>query len=319
MANDFNNNADIFVRNLVAHTNTLVTVSRDGTSSSSFPDLHEIFDSHAPVLSADGRFVAFESSASDLVANADTNGGPDVFVRDLQLGVTTLVSVNQDGTAAADNGGHSPAISANGQVVAFFSDSTDLVANQRVPIDNLFVRNLVSQTTTLVSINGAGTAGGNGGAVAFFVTNQFETGSILSVDGRFVVFNSNSSDLLTSDSGYTGIIGTFVRDVSSGTTTLIALGKPVPSPGLGSVDSYGIPYISADGRFVTFASFARDLVANDNNNTVDAFVSDRLTGTTTLLSAGNVSDNGSSSVFAPDTECRRQHGCFREYRRSPAE
>ncbi len=304
VANDFNNDADIFVRDLVAHTNTLVTVSRDGASSTSYPDTFNEFHNFAPVLSADGRFVAFYSTASDLSATADNNGVPDVFVRDLQLGVTTLVSVNQDGTAAGNDGGVSPAISADGKVVTFNSDSTDLVANQRVPIDNLFVRNLVSRSTTLVSVNATGTAGGNNGSEAVFDALQFETGSDLSADGRFVVFNSNSSDLLASDAVYTGIVGTYVRDVSGGTTTLIALGKPVPAPGLGSVDSVGVPYISGDGRFVTFASFARDLVADDNDNTIDAFVRDRLAGTTTLLSAGNVTYNGNSSAPVPSADGR---------------
>ena len=302
VANDFNSGDDLFVRDLVAHTNTLVTVSRDGASSTNYPDVFNKFHNFAPVLSADGRFVAFVSSASDLSATADSNGVPDVFVRDLQLGVTTLVSVNQDGTAAANDGALSPAISADGQVVSFNSDSIDLVANQRVPIYNLFVRDLASRTTTLASVNATGTAGGNNGSEAVFDALQFETGSDLSADGRFVVFNSSSSDLLADDAVYTGIVGTYVRDVSSGTTTLIALGKPVPSPGLGSVDSYGVPYISADGRFVTFASFARDLVADDNDNTLDAFVRDRLAGTTTLLSAGNVSYNGNSSAPVPSAD-----------------
>ena len=272
VANDFNNGKDIFVRDLVSRTNTLVTVGSNGTSSHSYPDLSRPFDSLAPVLSADGRFVAFESSASDLSATADTNGVPDVFVRDLQLGVTTLVSVNQDGTAAANDGALSPAISADGQVVAFNSDSTDLVANQRVPIYNLFVRDLASRTTTLASVNATGTAGGNAGVEDVFDALQFETGSDLSADGRFVVFNSRASDLLASDTAYTGIVRHLRSRREQRNDHAHRVRQTGASPGLGSVDSVGTPYISGDGRFVTFASFASDLVADDNDNTIDAFV-----------------------------------------------
>ena len=113
-------------------------------------------------ISADGRFVAFSSEASDLVAN-DTNGTTgDVFVRDLQLGTTTLVSINRFGTGSGNgSSGWLSAISADGRFVAFSSLASDLVANDTNGTDDVFVRDLQLGTTTLVSINRFGTGSGN--------------------------------------------------------------------------------------------------------------------------------------------------------------
>ena len=115
----------------------------------------------SPAISADGRFVAFNSEASDLVAN-DTNGTSDVFVRDLQLGTTTLVSVNRFGTGSGNSSSGASVISADGRFVAFASDASDLVANDiNGATNDVFVRDLQLGTTTLVSINRFGTGSGN--------------------------------------------------------------------------------------------------------------------------------------------------------------
>ncbi len=130
----------------------LVSINQAGTGSGNGVSFN-------PVFSTDGRFVAFSSGASDLVAN-DTNGTEDVFVRDLQTGTTTLVSINRTGTGS--NGGSSdPVISADDRFVAFLSDASDLVANDTNNTTDMFVRDLQTGTTTLVSVNRAGT-GGNG-------------------------------------------------------------------------------------------------------------------------------------------------------------
>ena len=126
MANDTNGTTnDVFVRDLQLGTTTLVSVNRFGTGSGNG-------SSFGPVISADGRFVAFGSAASDLVAN-DTNGATnDVFVRDLQLGTTTLVSINRFGTGSGNSfsgGPAGPVISADGRFVAIQSAASDLVAN----------------------------------------------------------------------------------------------------------------------------------------------------------------------------------------------
>jgi Tol biopolymer transport system component len=122
-------------------TTTLVSVNRAGTGSGNG-------FSTSPVLSATGRFVAFVSTASDLVAN-DTNGAPDVFVRDLKTGTTTLVSVNRAGTDSGNGasfGSYAPLLSADGRVVAFQSAASDLVANDTNGAGDVFAR-LFSVTT----------------------------------------------------------------------------------------------------------------------------------------------------------------------------
>ena len=113
--------SDVFVRDLQLGTTTLVSINRFGTGSgNSF--------SIVPVISADGRFVAFSSNASDLTAN-DTNTTSDLFVRDLQMGTTTLVSINRFGTGSGNNVSFAPVISADGRFVAFQSGASDLTAN----------------------------------------------------------------------------------------------------------------------------------------------------------------------------------------------
>ena len=120
-------------------TTTLVSINRFGTGSgNSLSGVPAV-----PVISADGRFVAFNSAASDLVAN-DTNGTDDVFVRDLQLGTTTLVSINRFGTGSGNGPsggpGGGPVISADGRFVAFRSFASDLVPNDTNGTTDVFVR-----------------------------------------------------------------------------------------------------------------------------------------------------------------------------------
>ena len=129
-----------------------------------------------PSISADGRYVAFESGSfagitlpapSDLVDGLTvTNDAPNVYVRDRLLNTTTCVSVNTSGTATGDDDSRYPIISANGQFVVFLSNATDLVPNDNEGnnpdhTQNVFVRNLATGTTTLVSVNAAGNGPGN--------------------------------------------------------------------------------------------------------------------------------------------------------------
>src|SRR5262249_30552769 len=139
--------------------------------------------SNAPSVSADGRYVAFVSSAPDLVPG-DTNGTGDVFVRDLKAGTTTLVSVNSAGTASGNRASQSPSISAAGRYVAFVSFATDLVANDANGTGDVFVRDLWTGTTTLVSVNQAGTASANGNSA----------NPVISADGSHVAFVSLATD-----------------------------------------------------------------------------------------------------------------------------
>jgi Tol biopolymer transport system component len=271
----------------------LVSVNKDGTDSGNG-------SSERPVISADGRFVAFVSEASDLVAT-DTNDpgfrGSDIFVRDLQSGTTTLVSVNKDGTDSGNNRSSVPVISADGRFVAFLSDASDLVAADNNGAGDVFVRDLQSGTTTLVSVNKDGTDSGNG----------FSGGApAISADGRFVAFTSSAHDLVATDTNSIDVWngGVFVRDLRSGTTTLVSVNKDGTDSGN---SGSGGPVISADGRFVAFGSTASDLVAIDSDYMPNVYVRDLQRGTTTLVSVntdGTDSGNNASWVGAISADGR---------------
>ena len=149
-----NGRNDIFHRDLQTGVTKLVSVNLSGTGGGNG-------DSQNPAISADGRYVAFESLASNLVA-LDTTTQSDVFVYDAQTSVTTLVSVNSEGTGSGNLGSVKPTISANGRVVAFQSSASNLSSIDANNFDDIFTRDLQTGTTSLVSCNATCSASGNG-------------------------------------------------------------------------------------------------------------------------------------------------------------
>ena len=235
-------------------------------------------NSFEPTLSADSRFAAFFSFASNLVPN-DTNGIEDIFVHDRTTGATTRVSVDSAGVEA--NGGSSnPSLSADGRFVAFESNASNLVANDTNVRLDIFVHDRQTGETTRVSLGPAGLQS-NG--------NSFDTA--ISADGRFVAFQSFASNLVANDTNNQADV--FVHDRQSGETTRVSLADGGAEANSGS----SLGGISADDRLVTFRSDATNLVANDTNNTFDIFVRDRQANTTTRvsLSTAGVEANGSSN------------------------
>jgi len=277
VSNDANSTTDVFVRDVRRATTLLVSANAAGTSTGNS-------SSSSPVVTPNGRFVAFGSAASDLVLN-DGNGNADVFVRDLRNGTTILVSVNAAGTASASGHSIGPVMSKNGRFVAFASNAGDLVTTTTNGVQNVFVRDLHTGTNTLVSVNAAGTAGGNGTSQALGI----------SVTGRFVLMESLATDLVGTTDG-NGTLDIFVRDLKSGTTTLVSVnGAGTGSGDAGSFD----PMLSANGRFVAFESAASDLAANDGDGEFDVFVRDMRSATTMLASvnaAGTSSGNSASGT-----------------------
>ena len=223
-------------------------------------------------VSSDGRFVAFDSMASNLVAG-DTNGIRDVFVRDTVAGTTERVSVSSSGAqGVGDFGSGGPTISADGRYVAFYSASPNLVANDinGVGVADIFVRDRQAGTTTLVSLNSSGTQ-----------ANGRSTGAFLSANGGFVAFYSNASNLVAGDTN--GIDDLFVRDLAAGVTTRVnvsSTGAQADTDGSTSLD----PVISADGRYVAFPSWDSSLAENAINGIPNIFVRDRVAATTTCVS-----------------------------------
>jgi Tol biopolymer transport system component len=269
---DTNGAADVFVRDRQSGTTERVSVATGGTEGN--------FDSYYPSISADGRFVAFHSFASNLVLG-DTNGAADIFVRDRQSGTTERVSVATGGT---QGNGHSyiPSISRDGRFVAFFSLASNLVAGDTNGFFDVFVRDRQSGTTERVSL---ATGGAEGNFDSYWPS--------ISADGRFVAFQSAASNLVPGDTN--SYIDIFVRDRQSGTTERVSLA----TGGAEGNSNSGNPSISADGRFVALGSTASNLVVGDTNGFDDIFVRDRQSGTTGRVSVATGGEQGNGYSYNP--------------------
>ena len=209
------------------------------------------------IISADGRFVAFTSKASDLVAN-DANGTADVFVRDLQRGTTALVSVNRLGTNSGNGDSGVQGISADGRFVLFVSSANDLVANNTPPSSiNFFVRDLQAGTTTAVNVNMTG-----------ILSSAYSP--VLSANGRFVAFIGLASDFVTTPTSGWGDV--FVRDLEKGTTTLVSVNQAGTAGGNSYSSQEANMQISEDGRFIAFESFSSDLVTPPTTAGFDVYL-----------------------------------------------
>ena len=258
---------DIFLRDVQAGTTVLVSVNSSGTVGNN--------DSFAPSISADGRFIVFQSSASNLVAG-DNNGAFDIFMRDMQSGTTTLVSTSSNGTQGTANSLH-PSSSSDGRYVAFASTATTLVSGDTNGQSDIFVHDIQTGATTRVSVDSSGTQG-NG-------SSDFPS---ISSGGLFVSFESTASNLIAGDNN--GASDVFRRDVSAGITSLVSENRGGTIGNGGSSESS----ISSDGRFIAFLSLANNLVAGDGNSKADIFVRDTQTGLTSLVSVkadGTQGDN----------------------------
>jgi flagellin-like hook-associated protein FlgL len=231
-------------------------------------------------ISADGRYVAFQSSASNLVAG-DTNGATDIFVKDTSTGTTTRVSTSSSGSEG-DGFATDASISADGRYVAFVANAADLVAGDTNGVADVFVKDLLTGATTRVNTSGSGTQG-----------NQAASNPSISADGRYVAFESTASDLVAGDTNNQSDI--FVKDTLTGEITRVSTG----SSGTEGDQASSKASISADGRYVAFQSTASNLVAGDTNGSADIFIKDTHTGVTTRVStdgSGVQGDQGSSEA-----------------------
>ena len=258
---------DVYVRDRLTGETTLVSraTGADGSKSDG--------DSASPQLSGDGRLVAFESYGRGL--STDDGAGLDVFVRDRVSEQTLLVSraSGVDGMKA-DNESGSAALSADGRFVAFVSYARNLSPDDRDATPDVFVRDLATAQTALVS-----RAGGARG-----VKGNRDSGAAtpaVSSDGRFVAFDSRSSNLSADD--HDTLRDVFVRDLVAGRTTLVSRATGVHGAKGNSTSGRALS-ISGDGRFVAFEARARNLSRQDRDKPVDVFVRDLARGRTTLVS-----------------------------------
>ena len=245
---DTNAEYDVFLRDRLADTTVRVSEAVGGGNSNG--------PSEEAFVSADGRLVSYDSAATNLVAG-DTNNASDVFLHEIASALTKRVSVSSAGGEADGTSGAS-SLSADGRFVAFFSAASNLVAGD-VGFDDIFVHDNVTGTTERVSVSaGGGQADANSGPS---LTNG------LSADGRFAVFQSVASNLVTGDTN--GTTDVFVRDRLTGVTTRVN----VPSSGVQANGQSFNTAIGGDGGVVAFASDASNLVPGDTNDTTDVFTS----------------------------------------------
>jgi len=207
-------------------------------------------DSGSALVNANGRFVAFSSSAANLVANGQT---PDLqaYLRDRQAGTTLLVSASLDGRTGGDDASTATGLSADGRFVVFESRAKNLVTNRVSGAGDIYVRDVLNDITTLVSVSPTG-QGGAGNS----------TGASITPDGRFVLFESLAEDLVPNDANQESDI--FVRDLAKQTTTLVSVDWLGAQSAVGHVSGFTLssePAITPDGRFVVFQSLATNLVA----------------------------------------------------------
>jgi len=277
---------DVFVRDLQNGTTTLVNVNKAGTGRSNG-------DSFAPTISADGRFVAFVSNSTDLVVN-DTNGVQDVFVRDLQLGITTLVSERRSGNDSGNGESFNATISSNGKVVVFNSVASNLVDIDNNNTNDVFARNLQTGITSIVSCNQPCTASGNGPSGSNISPDAGRL-AIVSDDGRRVVFESLATNLVSvPDTNAQPDI--FMRDLESGSTRLISANSTNTATANGTSRS---PVISGNGLRVFFQTTGTNVTANDPGSGLDLFVRDLQTNITSLVS---VTTSNAGCDIRPDSE-----------------
>ncbi|MEO8425192.1 MAG: calcium-binding protein, partial [Actinomycetota bacterium] len=236
-------------------------------------------------VSGSGRFIAFESNATNLVSG-DTNGVTDVFVRDRRTHTTTRVSVRSNGNQLNDWVGYS-AISVNGRFVTYCGDASNAVQGDTNGHQDVFVHDRSTGKTTLASVSSSGRQG-----------NADSDYSNVSSNGRWVVFVSMASNLVRGDTN--GYWDLFIRDTASGTTRLITR-APNGTPANSDTSYIGPSSLSSDGRFVTFASPASNLVQGDTNARTDVFVYDRETGRIRRASVNTSGFEGNGDSSDPTT------------------
>ena len=272
---DTNQLMDVFVHNRTTHRTQRVSVSSEeaqATGSSNSPSIG-------------GRFISFVSSAPNLVPD-DTNGAEDIFVRDLQTGTTERVSVSSTGEQG-NSSSTAASISAGGRYVAFSSFASNLVPGDTNGAFDVFIHDRGTGLTELVSVSSQEVQG-----------NAMSVSPSVSRNGRFVAFWSSAMNLVPRDTNDRNDI--FVRDRMLGKTARVSVSSNEqqadgnsPEPGVRGFIASG-PDITPDGRYVAFFSSATNLVPGDTNTCPlffdqsgtcpDAFVRDRVAGTTTRVS-----------------------------------
>lgn len=298
VAGDTNGIRDVFVRDLLSQTTSLVSV---GATNPSILAL----STAEPRITPDGRYVAFSSGALGLVPAVPASAYGEVYLRDLVANTTLWASSNAAAIAlpllgpGPLNSSH-PVLSDDGRYVAFSTSLSNafIVTNSTVAL--ILRHDTVARTTTLVSSNAVGILtncsvhlwDGQSGTDTRVSANagQLQTNSLshtplLSADGRYVAFSSPGAGFVAADSNRARDV--FVRDLAAAATDLISRRDPTLIPQTGDgLASLSSGCVSADGRWVAYASAADDLIALDTNAATDVFARDLVSGTNILVSVG---------------------------------
>jgi hypothetical protein len=273
VAGDSNGVTDIFVRDRSSGTTRRANLASDQSQATGTSSAYSL------AVSADGRYVLFASSASNLVgAGVDTNSVRDVFLRDMQSLSTQRVSVRADGSQNSGSGCDSPSMSADASVVAFVSDDGSLVDDDSGSNEDVFVKDLASGAVSLISRNTQGVP-----------ANAASAAPAVSGDGRYVAFYSGASDLVPGDTNERSDI--FLYDRNSGLTSRISVG-------FGGAQSNGhsfSPAFGGNSRYVAFLSMSSNLLAGGKQmmGSYDVYTYDIQTGKIALqsISSEGAEDN----------------------------
>lgn len=254
---DTNGMADVFVHDRQTEQTSRISIASSGTQG--------IGDSEYPSISADGRYIAFQSGANNLVPG-DTNNALDIFIHDRQTGQTNRISLASNGMQA-DDSSYFPSISADGRYVTFLSLASNLVPGDTNGWDDIFVHDQQTGQTSRISVASDGSQG-----------NNYSSWPVISADGRYVSFWSEANNLVPGDNNDSRDV--FVHDRQTEQINRVS----VASDGTQGND-HSVSYrISADGRYVVFGSDATNLVPDDTNGQTDIFVHDQQTGETSRVS-----------------------------------
>ncbi len=267
---DNNNQVDVFVYDRVNETIERVSVGTGGFEANE--------RSVRPSISADGRYVVFESLASNLSAS-ENNATWDVFLHDRLLNTTEQISVDSAEVGGNQQSGDA-SVTSDGRYVVFTSSSTNLVGGDGNAVADVFVRDRVDGVTIRISEDTSG-LDADGPSSSPFITSN----------GQWVVFTSLASDLVDDDTNGEGDI--FRYEMATGVIDRVS----VPAGGGESSRASNNASISEDGRYIAFESFSTDFVAGDADGIIDVFVKDMVSGAVERISrnTSGVEGNGNST------------------------